>query len=131
MNSWCKIENGVVVDGPRAWTDNTPPDDSWLPHRLEDTEHTINDNYVGSHHEVRDGEVVEVKDYEPKSAEQIADEIQSIKDRAASEIAFAETILANPELGNRNDWVSFKDAWSLLLNVTQLSWGYHMPARPE
>lgn len=131
MSSWCKVENGQVVDGPRAWTDDVPPDSSWLRHRLEDKEHTINDNFVGSHYEVRGDVVVEVKDYSPKSAEQIADEINGLKQTAMREVAYADEKLADPELGNREEWKAFRAAWLLLTNATELSWGYFMPGRPE
>lgn len=131
MNSWCKVIDGKVVDGPRAWSENTPPDDTWLPHRLEETPHTINDNYIGSEHEVRGSEVVEVKKYSPKSAEQIADEVQSIKTRAAECVAKADEKLADPDLTNRVEWENYRGAWSVLTNVTELSWGYHMPPEPR
>lgn len=131
MNSWCKVVDGKVVDGPRAWSENTPPDDTWLPHRLEETPHTINDNYIGSEHEVRGNEVVEVKKYSPKSAEQIADEIESIKSLAARNIQKADEKLANPELANRPAWEAYRSAWEPLLTITVLSWAYYMPSEPR
>lgn len=131
MNSWCKVVNGQVVEGPRAWANSTPPDDTWLPHRLEDPVHTVNDNFIGSHHEVRGNEVVEVKDYSPKPQSQIDEEIQSIKDRATQNVATADEKLADPDLPNRNEWQNYRDAWSVLTNITALSWGYHMPREPR
>lgn len=131
MNSWCKVENGQVVDGPRAWADNTPPDDTWLPHRVEDPAHTVNDNFLGSHHEIRDGEVVEVNDYAAKSSQQIAEEVNGIKSMAAQEVAYADSMLSSQDLENREEWDAFKLAWSKLLNINELSWDYVMPRRPE
>lgn len=71
-NSWCKVENGAVVDGPRAWADNNPPDGTWLPHDLEDPGNPDEANYVysGSHHEVRGNQVVEVKEYRALTEEE-------------------------------------------------------------
>lgn len=131
MNSWCKVVNGQIIDGPRAWADNSPPDETWFPHRLEDTPHTINDNFIGSHHEVRGNEVVEVKDYAPKSQDQIDDEIRSIKNLAVVHVAKADEMLANPALSNRDEWQAFRDAWAALTNITALSWDYYMPAYPK
>lgn len=131
MNSWCKVVDGKVVDGPRAWADNTPPDGTWLPHRIEDPVHTINDNFLGSHHEVRGNEVVEVNDYAPKPQSQIDEEIQGIKDRATQNVATADGKLANPDLPNRGEWQAYRDAWYALTSITALSWGYNMPREPR
>lgn len=131
MNSWCKVVNGQVIDGPRAWADNTPPDETWLPHRLEETPHTINDNFIGSHHEVRGNEVVEVKDYSPKPQAQIDEEIQSIKDLAAANIANADVELSNADLPNRDEWLAYREAWEALTSITALSGDYYMPPEPS
>lgn len=131
QNSWCKVVDGNIVEGPRAWENNTPPDATWLPHRLEEPAHTINDKFDGSRLEVRGSEVVEVKLFSPKSAQQIQDEVNSIKQRAEIEVAYATLELAKPDLANREKWESFKAAWQQLTNITELSWNYVMPMRPE
>ena len=131
MNSWCKVVDGQVVDGPRAWANDTPPDETWLRHTLEEPAHTVNDNFVGSHYEIRGGGVVEVKDFSPKSQAQINEEIQGIKDVAAQNVATADEKLANPDLGNRAEWQAFRDSWLLLTNITELSWYYKMPQQPR
>ena len=130
-NSWCKVENGVVVDGPRAFADATAPDASWLPHRLEDPAHTINDNFDGSHFEVRGNEVVEVKDYSPKSAEQIADEVNGFKALATTNVAKADEKLADEATTNKADWQAYRDAWQALTSITELSWDYNAPVEPQ
>lgn len=130
MNSWCKVENNLVVDGPRAWNNNQPPDNTWLPHRIEDPDHTINDKFDGSRHEVRNNEVVEVKIYSPKSSQQIADEIDFIKTKAREEVALAEEKLLDPN-SNHEEWQKHKDAWSALINITELNSNYYMPYNPE
>lgn len=89
-NSWCKVENGVVVDGPRAWADNSPPDATWLPHDLEDPGNPDPANYVygGSHHEVRGSQVIEVKEYRiltDEEKEEIARQIAQREAEAAEE----------------------------------------------
>lgn len=129
-NSWCKVVDNQVVDGPRAWHENTPPDNTWLPHSLEEPAHTINDKYVGSRLEVRGSEVVEVKMYEPKSSEQIADEINNLKKLAQEEVAYADEKLLQAGLANRTEWETHKTLWSRLLNITELSWDYRTPSRP-
>lgn len=131
FNSWCKVIDGKVVDGPRAWGDNTPPDETWLPHRLEAPPHTINDNYLGSHLEVRGNEVVEVKEFAPKPQSQIDDEVQGIKNLATRAIEKADTMLAIPDLPNRDEWQAYRDAWALLTNITELSGDYFMPQEPR
>lgn len=86
-NSWCKVENGVVVDGPRAWPDAIPPDASWLPHDLEDPGNPDEANYCysGSHHEVRGNQVFEVKEYRPYTAEEKAEIAKQLAERQAQE----------------------------------------------
>jgi len=130
MSAWCKVENGVIVDGPRAWENNTPPDSTWLPHRLADADHTINDNFDGSVMIVGATEVVEQKQYSPKSQAQIDDEVSGIKSRAADAVAVADAKLADSSVENKAEWQSYKDAYSALLNVTALSWDYYMPSEP-
>lgn len=129
-NSWCKIINNEIVDGPRAWHDNVPPDSTWVPHLLVDPPHTINDNWDGMKMEIVDNKVIETNLYSPKSAEQIAEEIQLIKDRAIREIAFANEKLIDPNLNKRSEWEAFKLAWEQMLTITELSWQHYMPARP-
>ena len=131
MNSWCKVENGQVVDGPRAWNENTPPDQSWVRHRLEDQEHTINDNFDGSEFQVRDNEVVEVKKYSPKPQSQIDEEVNNIKTMAQANVEKAKERLADPDLQNRIEWENYRNAWDALTSITALSWGYRMPSEPE
>lgn len=131
MNSWCKVVNGSVVDGPRAWENNIPPDASWLPHRLHDPVHTINDNYDGSVLQVSGSEVVEVKQYSAKSSAQIADEIQSIKDTATSEMSRADSIIADPDATDKDLWQVYKDQWAEFLDVTALSWDFNFPRPPS
>ena len=72
-NSFCKVENGVVVDGPRAWPDAIPPDATWFPHDLEDPGNPNEATYCysGSHHEVRGEAVVEVKEYRLYTQEEL------------------------------------------------------------
>ena len=129
-NSWCKVVDGEIVDGPRAWHDNTPPDATWIPHVLVDPPHTINDNWDGMKFEVVGDQVVETNLYSPKSPEQIAAEIQGIKSQAAQEVAYAAGKLTDPNLNNRAEWEAFKAAWEQMLTVTELSWEHHMPPRP-
>lgn len=131
-NSWCKVVDGEIVDGPRAWQDNTPPDESWVPHVLVDTEHTINDRFVGASFafDVENNRVVETNNYEPKTQEQINAEVQVIKDRAASAVSVATQVLALEDLENREEWESYKAKWSLLTDITELSWDYDMPSPP-
>lgn len=129
-NSWCKVENGQIVDGPRAWNDNTPPDNTWVPHVLVDPPHTINDNWDGQKFEVVGDQVIETNLYSPKPPEQIEAEILSIKTRAVQEVAYAELKLLTPNLPNRTEWENFKNAWELMKTITELSWEHKMPARP-
>jgi len=129
-NSWCKVVDGQIVDGPRAWDNNTPPDQDWLPHSLEEPSNTINDKYDGSRLEVRGSQVIEVKLYSPKSAEQIEDEVNSIKRQAEIEVAYATLELAKSDLPKRDEWEAFKAAWQQLTDITELSWDYKMPLRP-
>lgn len=79
-NSFCKVENGVVVDGPRAWPDAIPPDDTWFPHSLEDPGNPDETKYCysGSHHEVRGDAVFEVKEYRLYTQEEL-DQISAQK----------------------------------------------------
>ena len=86
-NSFCKVENGVVVDGPRAWPDATPPDNTWFPHTLEDPGNPDEAThcYSGSHHEVRGEAVVEVKEYRAYTAEELAEIARQVAERAAQE----------------------------------------------
>ena len=130
-NSWCKVVDGQIVEGPRAFPNAQAPDATWLPHSLEDPAHTINDKFDGSRFEVRGNAVVEVKLYSPKSAEQIASEVNYIKQRAAANVAMADAKLADETLENRQAWVDFKAAWALLTDVTELSWDYNMPPEPR
>lgn len=85
-NSWCKVENGAVVDGPRAWADNNPPDATWLPHDLEDPGNPDEANYTysGSHHEVRGNQVVEVKEYRALTEEEKAEIARQQAEREAN-----------------------------------------------
>lgn len=82
-NSWCKVVDGKVVDGPRAWADNNPPDATWLPHDLEDPGNPDEANYVysGSHHEVRGNQVFEVKEYRPLTDDEKAEIARQIAER--------------------------------------------------
>lgn len=75
MNSFCKVENGVVVDGPRAWPDAVPPDATWFPHTLEDpgNPNPATHYQSGSHHEVRGEAVVEVKEYSAYTQDELAE----------------------------------------------------------
>lgn len=130
-NSWCKIEGTTIVDGPRAWHDNTPPDDTWVPHRLVDPDHTINDNWNGSKFELIGNEVIETNLYSPKPAEQIQSEIEEIKARAAKNVAKAQAKIADPATTNKEDWDKYRVSWSLLTNITELSWAYVMPSEPR
>lgn len=130
-NSWCKVENGQIIEGPRAWENNTPPDATWVPHRLVDPSHTINDNFDGSVFEVVGNEVIETNQYSAKPQEQIDDEVVSIKNRANQSIAKADEKLADPTVTNKEDWQAYKNAWALLTNITQLSWDYVMPSEPQ
>lgn len=129
-NSWCKVVDGQIVDGPRAWHDNMPPDATWIPHVLVDPPHTINDNWDGMKFEVVGDQVVETNLYSPKSPEQIAAEIQGIKSQATQEVAYAAGKLTDPNLNNRAEWEAFKAAWEQMLTVTELSWEHNMPPRP-
>lgn len=85
-NSWCKVVDNQVVDGPRAWANNTPPDSTWLPHSLEDPGNPDEANYVysGSHHEIRGNQVVEVKDYRALTEEEKAEIARQIAEREAN-----------------------------------------------
>lgn len=130
-NSWCQIKNGNILEGPRAWENNTPPDDTWVPHRLVDPAHTINDNFDGSVFEVVGNEVTETNQYSPKPQEQIDQEISNIKTIAVEAVSLATQKLASPEVTNKDEWQAYKDAWSLLTNITQLSWDYVMPSEPR
>jgi hypothetical protein len=128
-NSWCKVENGNIVDGPRAWPDAIPPDDSWLPHRLVDVEHTVNDNFLGSVMSISGNEVLETKQYSPKSAEQIADEVNSIIARATENVAEADEKLADDNVTNKEEWRAYRNAWEQVKSVTRL--GEELPMPPE
>jgi hypothetical protein len=75
-------------------------------------------------------EVVEQKQYSPKSQAQIDDEVNGIKSRAADAVAVADAKLADSSVENKAEWQSYKDAYSALLNVTALSWDYYMPSEP-
>ena len=130
-NSWCKIDGTKIVDGPRAWADNIPPDGNWVPHRLVDPTHTINDNWDGSKFELIGNEVIETNLYSPKPAEQIQAEIEDIKTRAAQNVAKAEAKIADPTIENKEDWDKYRVSWSLLTNITELSWAYVMPPEPR
>ena len=121
-NSWCKVVDNQMVDGPRAWPNNTPPDSTWVPHELEETAHTINDTFIGSHFEIRDGKVIEVKDYRPKTQEEIDSELDNIKQRAATEMAAADEAISL--------WQSYKSAWEPYLTVATLDENLVFPERP-
>jgi hypothetical protein len=131
-NSWCKVISGMMVDGPRAWPDNIPPDDSWWPHVLVDPPHTINDNFDGAVFQVDQSvkKVFEVNQYSPKPQEQIDSEVAQIRAMARENVDYAIAVLADEYLPNIPAWLSYKAAWDKLLDVTELSWDYDMPSRP-
>lgn len=127
-NSWCKVENGAVVDGPRAWDNNSPPDNTWLPHFLEDVPNTAYDLFVGSHHEVRGDKVVEVKDYRPKTSDEINEELTQIKQMAAEAMRLADEKIQ--EGSNVDAWAEYKQAWSAYTGVTTLDDTRVWPTEP-
>ena len=129
-NSWCQIKNGKIVDGPRAWHDNTPPDNTWIPHVLVDPPHTINDKWDGQKFEIIGDQVVETNLYSPKSAEQIQQEVEALKQHAIQEVAYADKKLASENLPRREQWEQFRADWSLIVNITELSWEYKLTPRP-
>lgn len=132
-NSWCKVVDGEIVDGPRAWQDNTPPDNTWVPHVIDDPEHTINDKFLGSTFvfDAENSRVVETNRYGPKTAEEIAAEVAALNSRATNYVEYAEQVLLQPELANRAAWENFKSAWEQLTDVTELSWDYYTPPPPS
>lgn len=127
-NSWCKVVNGQVVDGPRAWDNATPPDDTWLPHSLEDQPNDAYDLFVGSHHEVRGNQVVEVKDYRKKTDAEVAEELAQIKRMASNAIVNADEKIAAGE--NVDAWSAYKAAWSQYVDVTTLDNNRVWPTEP-
>lgn len=129
-NSWCKVIDEKIVDGPRAWDLNSPPDKTWIPHIVVDPVHTINDKWDGMKLEIVNNQVIETNLYSPKSNEQIASEIQQLKNKAKAEIAYADYKLQNQSLPNRQDWEAYKIAFEQLLNITELSWDHYIPNRP-
>lgn len=128
MNSWCKVVDGKVVDGPRAWPDAVPPDATWLPHSLQETPNTPYDVFVGSHHEVFADKVVEVKDYRPKTDDEVQEELNQIKNLAQMEIDEADKKIANGE--NVAAWEEYKALWVPYLTVTELG-AYTWPSKPQ
>lgn len=130
MNSWCKVENGVVVDGPMSWPNGIPPDQTWLPHRVEELPHTINDNLVEVAMVVSDTEVVEQKRYAPKPQEQIDSEIADLKANMQKGIDLANEKLSDESLKNKQAWQDYKDACLLILDVTELSFDLNIPQEP-
>lgn len=118
QNSWCKLENGVIVNGPRAWDNNTPPDETWVPHRLEDPAHTINDKFLGSTFSIIGNEVIETNNYEPKTSEEIQLEINGIKDFANKMISFADKKIET--VSNKQDWIIYKNELQTILAITVL-----------
>jgi hypothetical protein len=131
-NSWCKVVDGKIEGSPRAWPDNMPPDDSWWPHFLIDPSHTINDKFDGPVFSVdlENRCVNETNMYSPKSSEQIQAEVNAIKQMAADNVAAAVEALENEDIENREAWEEYKTAWEQLLDITELSWDYHMPSHP-
>jgi len=127
-NSWCKVVDGAVVDGPRAWPDATPPDNTWLPHSLEDQPNDAYDLFIGSHHEVRGDQVVEVKDYRKKTQAEIDDELAQINRMAADAIAKADEKIA--EGVKVDEWTAYKTEWLQYTNVTTLDNNRTWPTEP-
>lgn len=121
-NSWCKVVDNKMIDGPRAWVNNTPPDDTWIPHELEETAHTDNDTFAGSHFEIRGNKVVEVKDYRAKTQEEIKAELESIKNHAANEQLYADEMI--------NLWQTYKTALEPCRTLTTLDKNVVFPERP-
>lgn len=80
----------------------------YLPHELIDPPHTVYDKFLGSTWEVLDDKVAETKQYQPKTAEEIANELVSKKASAERLLKKCDwaVVLDTPE---KEEWIKYRE----------------------
>lgn len=111
------FEKGIAISGFGNLTNEELRYYGWLPHVLIDPPHTWIDKFIGSVNVIEPTQVVETNQYVPKTPEEIAEDLQPIKDEGKTLLADSDwtdipatgdATKSNPYLANQSEFTAWR-----------------------